>query len=148
MARCGERVKPFLSRLARRLLRRGVGPPFRGAVRDRRPARKGLANALTQSSCDNQTCHFTGSQAYSFGDVAAALSKLSGKAVQYTPIEEAEFVEQMKERGIPDAMIEMVVSFPADIKNGQEEEVSPDLERWLGRKPTPLEEGLKSLFNF
>lgn len=62
--------------------------------------------------------------------MAAALSKLSGKTVEYTSIEESEFVEQLKERGIPDAMIEMVVSFPAGIKNGQEDEVSADLERW------------------
>lgn len=107
---------------------------------------EGIANALFQSTCDNQTYTFTGNEAYSFDDVAAALSKLSGKEVTYTSIAKSEFVEQLKERGIPDSMIEMVVSFPADIKNGQESEVSPDLETLLGRKPASLEAGLKAIF--
>ncbi|WP_292700786.1 MULTISPECIES: hypothetical protein [unclassified Nostoc] len=53
----------------------------------------------------------------------------------------------MKERGTPDAMIQKVVGFLTDIKNGQEEEISPDLENLLGRQPTSLKEGLKVLFN-
>ena len=35
--------------------------------------------------------------------------------------------------------------FLTDIKNGQEEEVSPDLENLLGRKPASLRDGLKAL---
>jgi len=38
------------------------------------------------------------------------------------------------------------VGFLTDIKNGQEEEVSPNLENQLGRKPASLKEGLKVLF--
>jgi NAD(P)H dehydrogenase (quinone) len=44
-------------------------------------------------------------------------------------------------------MVQKVVGFLTDIKNGQEEEVSPDLENLLGRSPASLKEGLKVLFN-
>jgi NAD(P)H dehydrogenase (quinone) len=44
-------------------------------------------------------------------------------------------------------MIQRVVGFLTDIKNGQEAEVSPDLENLLGRSPASLQEGLKVLFN-
>jgi NAD(P)H dehydrogenase (quinone) len=54
----------------------------------------------------------------------------------------------MKERGVPGTMIERIAGFLTDIKNGQEEEISPDLENLLGRKPASLKEGLKVLFNF
>jgi NAD(P)H dehydrogenase (quinone) len=53
----------------------------------------------------------------------------------------------MKERGVPEPAIQKVVGFITDIKNGQEEEVTFDLENLLGRKPTTLKEGLKTLYD-
>lgn len=107
-----------------------------------------IAHALLESGCGNRIYKLTGSESYSFDDVAATLSDLSGKEIDYTPAEASAFEAQMKERGTPDAMVQKVVGFLTDIKNGQEEEVSPDLENLLGRKPASLKEGLKVLFNF
>ena len=106
-----------------------------------------IANALSESGCDNRIYKLTGSESYSFYDVAATLSDLSGKEVDYIPAEKSDFESQMKERGVPEMMIERVTGFLTDIKNGQEDEVSPDLENLLGRKPASLQEGLKALFN-
>jgi NAD(P)H dehydrogenase (quinone) len=106
-----------------------------------------IANALLESGCDDRIYQLTGSKSYSFEDVADILSDLSGKKVAYTPAERSDFEAQMKERGAPEMMIERVTGFLNDIKNGQEEEVSPDLENLLGRKPASLREGLKGLFN-
>ncbi|MEP7037597.1 MAG: hypothetical protein ABI891_04580 [Acidobacteriota bacterium] len=106
-----------------------------------------VTNALLESNCHNRTYKFTGSEAYSFDDVAAALSELSGKRVNYTPLEKTAFETQMKERGLPDMMVQRITGFLTDIKNGQEEETSLDLKNMLGRKPASLEEGLKALFN-
>ena len=106
-----------------------------------------IANVLLEGDCDNRTYNFTGAEAYSFYDVAQALSELSGKEVTYTPIEPAEFEERMKSRGIPEFMIPRMVGFITDIKNGQEESVSSDLENKIRRKPTTLKEGCKILFN-
>ncbi len=106
-----------------------------------------IANVLLESDRGNRIYKLTGSESYSFDDVAATLSDLSGKEVDYTPTEKSAFEAQMKERGAPETMVQRVVGFLTDIKNGQEEEVSPDLENLLGRKPTSLKEGLKVLFN-
>jgi NAD(P)H dehydrogenase (quinone) len=106
-----------------------------------------IANALLESDRSNRIYKLTGSETYSFEDVAATLSDLSGKKVAYTPAEKSAFEMQMKERGTPEAMVQKVVGFLTDIKNGQEEEVSPELENLLGRQPTSLKEGLKVLFN-
>ena len=105
-----------------------------------------IANALSEGNCDSRIYKLTGSQAYSFDDVAATLTNLSGKEVKYTPAEKSSFEAQMKGHGVPEIMVERVIGFLTDIKNGQEEEVSPDLENLLGRKPASLQEGLKSLF--
>jgi NAD(P)H dehydrogenase (quinone) len=106
-----------------------------------------IAHALLESDRSNRIYELTGSESYSFDDVAATLSDLSGKGVGYAPAEKSVFEAQMKERGVPEIMVQRVVGFLTDIKNGQEEEVSPDLENLLGRKPASLKEGLKVLFN-
>ena len=106
-----------------------------------------IAHALLESSCANRIYKLTGSESYSFEEVAATLSGLSGKDIHYTPVEKSAFEVQMKERGVPETIVQKVVGFLTDIKNGQEEEISPDMENLLGRKPTLLKEGLKVLFN-
>lgn len=106
-----------------------------------------MAKVLLDSDCDNQTYNFTGSETYSFEDVANALSELSGKEVKYSAVTPAEFEAQMKGRGIPDFMVPRMIGFITDIKNGQETTLGPDLENKLGRKPISLKKGLKTLFH-
>ena len=105
-----------------------------------------IANVLAQPGFDKQVYTFTGSTAYSFRDVAESLTTLSGKTVGYTPVEPSDFASRMKQRGIPDAQVQRMLDFMTDIKNGQEEAISPDLERILGRKPASLEDGLKTFY--
>ncbi|AWN23297.1 NAD(P)-dependent oxidoreductase [Deinococcus irradiatisoli] len=106
-----------------------------------------IANALLDAPGGQTTYTFTGSQPASFGDIAAALSRLSGKAVTYTPIEPDVFEAHLRARGVPEVVIPRIVGFLTDIRNGQEDEVSSDLEHWLGRRPASLEAGLRSLYN-
>lgn len=105
-----------------------------------------IANALLEDNCDQRTYILTGNESYSFSDVAAALTKLSGREVTYTPLETPAFEAQLSGRGLPDVMVARITGFLSDIKNGQEDEVSPDLGRLLGRKPATLEAGLKTLY--
>jgi NAD(P)H dehydrogenase (quinone) len=105
-----------------------------------------IANSLLAGGWNQTTYKLTGSESYSFDDVAAALTKLSGRDVKYTPADPTGFAAQMLERGVPEIVVGRVVGFMTDIKNGQEDEISPDLEQLLGRRPATLEEGLKVLF--
>ncbi len=107
-----------------------------------------IAHALLEKGISNRIYTLTGSESYSFDDVAATLADLSGKKVNYTPADRSVFAAQMKDRGTPELMVQRVVGFLTDIKNGQEADVSPDLEHLLRRKPASLKQGLKVLFNF
>lgn len=107
-----------------------------------------MANVLLNEVCQNQVYKFTGSEAYSFYDVADVLTDLSGKEVNYTAVENPAFEEIMKRKGLPEGMVKKIIDFNLDIKNGQEAEVTNDLEMKLGRKPATLKEGLKVLFGF
>lgn len=105
-----------------------------------------IANVLLTGDCANRIYHFTGSAAYSFHDVAAALTAASGQPVSYTPAGQASFAAGMQQRGVPAVAIERTIGFLADIQNGQEAQVSTDLANALGRQPTNLTEGVKMLY--
>lgn len=105
-----------------------------------------MANVLLNENCENKTYKFTGSETYSFYDIASLLTELSGKEVKYTPVEISAFETMMLEKGLPQVMIKKIIGFNTDIKNNQESEITNDLEIKLGRKPTSLKNGLKILF--
>ena len=107
-----------------------------------------IANVLADTAGVNQVYQFTGSSACTYHDVAAALTALSGKPVNYTPLTEAGYETRMNQAGVPAMRTRIILDFMADIKNGQEAAVSPDLERMLGRKPASLTDGVKVLFQF
>ncbi len=106
-----------------------------------------IANALLREGGEDRVYTLTAGEAWSFDDVARALGELSGKPVTYTPTDKATFEALMRGRGVPGPMAELVYSFHRDIRDGQLDEVTPELEELLGRKPASLEAGLKSLFH-
>jgi NAD(P)H dehydrogenase (quinone) len=105
-----------------------------------------MANVLLNEKCENKIYNFTGDKVYSFYDVASALTELSGKEVKYTNVETAEFESMMKQRNLPEPVIQKIVDFITDIKQNQEADIYNDLEVQLNRKPIGLKEGLKQLF--
>ncbi|WP_347374035.1 SDR family oxidoreductase [Aequorivita sp. Q41] len=106
-----------------------------------------MANVMTNQPFQNHTYKFTGNETYSFSDVAKVLTELSGKEVAYTSVEVADFKKDMVQKSLHEPMIQKIIGFNLDIKNGQEATVTSELENALGRKPTALKEGLKQLFN-
>ncbi|UOQ53697.1 SDR family oxidoreductase [Hymenobacter cellulosivorans] len=112
----------------------------------RREMGEAIAKVLLQDTPDNRIYHFTGTEAYSFDDVAAALTQASGKPVIYNDVESAVLAGRMRERGVPEVAIARTIGFMTDIKHGQESMVSADLATALGRQPTGLLEGVKLLY--
>jgi NAD(P)H dehydrogenase (quinone) len=105
-----------------------------------------MSQALLKETDNNSVYHFTGSQAYSFHEVATALGELSGKEVNYTAVEPDQFAGMLKQKNVPEPMIRKIADFITDIRHDQEAAIYNDLEHQLGRKPTGLKEGLKIVF--
>lgn len=101
---------------------------------------------LVDGDTESGIHELTASEAWSYHDVANALTELSGRNVAYTPVEKPEFEARMRERGLPDRMIPFSMNFHNEVRNGLLDEVSPEMEHLLGRKPASLKEGLKTLF--
>jgi NAD(P)H dehydrogenase (quinone) len=113
----------------------------------RREIGEAIANDLLDNYTENKTYEITGSQAYSYPEVATELSKLSGKTVSYTELDSKTYTELLQKVGVPEHFIQVFTAFAADIKNNQHQKVTVDLEKLLGRKPISFSLALKELYN-
>lgn len=141
-------VIPFY--IGKKVLETGVFLPAgngKVAYALRREMGEATANALLQNGHENKIYEITGSELYSYEDVAKVLSELSGKSIAYTDIEPSKLSEQLKQAGNSELVAAVIIGFATDIKNHQFEIVSKDLENLLERKPTALKEALKELYN-
>jgi NAD(P)H dehydrogenase (quinone) len=112
----------------------------------RRELGEATANAMLGHSGGNRTYVLAAPQAYTFDDVARALSELSGKAVTYSPVSDDEFVAHAVTVGVPEQLARHLTSSFADVRDGQLSETSTDLQTLLGHPPASLKEGLAELF--
>jgi NAD(P)H dehydrogenase (quinone) len=105
-----------------------------------------MANVLLEAKNESNIYNFTGDKSYSFYDIATILTELSGNEIKYSNVETNVFESMMKQRNLPEPVIQKIVDFITDIKNNQEAAIYNDLEIQLGRKPSDLKDGLKVLF--
>ena len=112
----------------------------------RREIGEAIANDLLSNYSENKIYEITGSEAYSYADVASELSKLSGKTVTYTELESDDYKEILEKVGVPEHFIQVFTAFAADIKNNQHSKVTSDLEILLGRIPINFSSALKELY--
>ena len=102
--------------------------------------------SLLEDVTESRIYKLTASEAWSFDDVAATLSELTGKKIEYTSIDRPTFEAQMIKRGLPEQTYQRIGGFYGDIRDGQLDEVTLEMQALLGRKPTSLKDGLKILF--
>ena len=112
----------------------------------RRELGEAIANVLAADTPAKPIYQLTAGESYSFADVAAALTDLAGKPVPYTAAEIPAFEQVLRTRGLPEVVVGRITGFMTDIKNGQEDDLSPDLTQLLGRPPATLYAGLQELY--
>lgn len=101
---------------------------------------------LTTEGHENKTYSLTGSEAYSFAEIAEELSNLTGKTVAYTSPEPAAFEGMLKQFCLPEGIVVMSVLFAAGVKNDEFNLANDTLEQLLGRKTTDLKTFLKTTY--
>lgn len=105
-----------------------------------------IANAMLEDVSESRVVLLTAHKAWSLYDVAAALTDISDKPVDYVPGTREAFAAGMRQRGVPEEAIDRSYGFFCDIRDGQLDEVDPELERLLGRQPAALADGLAHVF--
>ncbi|MEC4202909.1 MULTISPECIES: SDR family oxidoreductase [Bacillus] len=78
-------------------------------------------------------------------EIASALGEVLGKEVPVQHVDDAVYRDIMKNAGVPDFLIPMVVEIQKGIREGTLEVESDDFEKVLGRPLTPIKEGLAQI---
>jgi NAD(P)H dehydrogenase (quinone) len=104
------------------------------------------ANLLLKNEHKNVIYNITGSQAYSYADLAIEISKIASKEVIYNDISEESFIEGLKKINYPDFAIYLHAGTIADIKNNQYEIIEKTMEELLGRPTANAQQFLKEVF--
>lgn len=105
------------------------------------------ANLLLQPGHAGKTYDITGNESWGYGDIAAALSRLTGKPLGYRDIPEESLRDALRAAGMPDFPIWLTLGTLHDIRAGQYDIASHDLETLLGRAPAPLDDMLRKVFS-
>jgi NAD(P)H dehydrogenase (quinone) len=112
----------------------------------RREMGEATANAMLDHSDGDRTYVLAAPRAYTFDDVARALSEISGPTVIYASVSDDDFVARAVEQGIPEQAARHLAGFFADVRDHHLDETSTDLQALLGRAPASLKDGLAELF--
>lgn len=112
----------------------------------RREQGEAIANAVLDHEGGSRTWTLAAPWAAGFGDVAAALTRVSGRDVTYTPVTDEQFTAAFVAGGGQEVVARRIIGFYDDVRDGQLDETSDDMTTLLGRAPVTLEEGLRELF--
>jgi NAD(P)H dehydrogenase (quinone) len=102
------------------------------------------AVALTEDEHIGRVYELGGDVAWSFDELAAAASEVTGREVRYTPLTTAEHAVALEAAGLDAGTVGFVTTLDANIRDGALAETDGTLSRLLGRPTTPLDEGLRA----
>ncbi|CAN7596172.1 SDR family oxidoreductase [Peribacillus frigoritolerans] len=78
-------------------------------------------------------------------ELASAVGNVLGKEVPVQQVDDATYADIMKNVGLPDFLIPMLVDIQKGVREGTLEVESNDFEKLLGRSATPISEGLTQI---
>lgn len=91
--------------------------------------------ALTEMGHAGKKYAVTGGESLSCEDIAAALSEILGRPINYVDVPEEEAEKQMLDSKMPEWMVKMMMELNGISKAGYVAAVLPTVERLTGRKP-------------
>ncbi|MDX0424429.1 SDR family oxidoreductase [Sinorhizobium medicae] len=104
----------------------------------RRDLAAAAASALQSGSTESRTYTLTGAQAYTTDEIAALVTKATGKALDVVHISDEALAGGLKGAGVPDFFIPILVSFDANTREGHFDVVTDNAITMTGRNPTEL----------
>jgi NAD(P)H dehydrogenase (quinone) len=79
-----------------------------------------------------------GDESYTLADLAAEISKQSGKAIPYNNLPEIEYAKILKSFGVPEVYAEAIASWDVAASKGDLHDESHQLSKLIGKQTTPL----------
>ncbi|MEU1887871.1 SDR family oxidoreductase [Micromonospora rifamycinica] len=85
-----------------------------------------------------------GGEAFTLTELAAEVSRQSGRDVRYTDLPEAAYTELLVSAGVPEAYAAVLADADRGLARGELYAPVEDLEKLLGRRPTSLAEAIRA----
>ncbi|QDP40762.1 SDR family oxidoreductase [Radiobacillus deserti] len=104
------------------------------------------AAVLVGAEHDNTIYELSGTL-YTQDELAQTVGEILGKNIPVQHVDDKTYAETMKQAGLPEAILPMLVEIQKGIRNGELAIESNDFEKILGRPETPLKEALTRLLN-
>ena len=101
-----------------------------------------VAAVLTSEGHEGRVYELSGDVAWTFAELAAAISTVVGREVVYERLDRDSHLAALAAAGPPDGTAQFVVALDQNIRDGALAETSGDLSRLIGRPTTPLVDGL------
>lgn len=103
------------------------------------------AKVVSQEGHAGNVYELAGDSAWTLSELAAELSRQSGKPVAYQNLSEADFAAALKGVGLPAGLADMLADSDTGAAKGGLFDDSRTLSRLIGRPTTPLAESVKTL---
>lgn len=94
--------------------------------------------ALTGSGHDGKTYELAGDAAWTLAELAAEISRQSGRDIPYKNLPEAEYAAVLKQAGLPGTLAVAIASWDVSASRGALFDASCALSRLIGRPTTPM----------
>lgn len=107
---------------------------------DTRDIAASAAAALTTDRFDGKAFDLTGPEALSYGEAAAILSRITGKPIAYTPIEDDAFVAMLTGAGVPTDYATFLASIFYPVRQGWTAGVTDAVQTLTGKAPRSVED--------
>jgi uncharacterized protein YbjT (DUF2867 family) len=111
---------------------------------DPRDVAEVAARALLEPACEGQTLEFGGSEALSYDDVAATLTRILGRRVEHVRMDEGTFEVEALRAGLPDFVVEAITTAATSARQGKYEVNDDVVRRALGRRASSLADWVAS----
>jgi NAD(P)H dehydrogenase (quinone) len=104
-----------------------------------------IAAVLAQDGHAGQTYELSGDVAWSFDELAAALTEVLDREVTYRRLTPEQHLAELERTGVDESTARFLVALDANIEDGALDLVTGDLSRLLGRHTTLLVDALREM---
>ncbi|OLF12832.1 NAD(P)-dependent oxidoreductase [Actinophytocola xinjiangensis] len=98
--------------------------------------------ALTEQGHAGATYELSGPQAVTLTEVAATLTRATGRTVRYVPLSTREYIAELVEQGLPVTDAEAFATLAESLRRGKDAHLSDGVQRALGRPPRTFAEAI------
>jgi NAD(P)H dehydrogenase (quinone) len=104
-----------------------------------------IVAVATTDGHQGKTYELAGDEGFTLADLAAEISKQTGKNIIYTNLPVDEYAKALVKAGLPEGVAQMFAGIDVSTSKGDLFDDSRDLSKLIGRPTTPLRDAVKEL---